>query len=98
MIATNLVCNIASFQSRRVYNTSARHERHKCDTSATKMRHELDISDTNVTRKKKFDFDNDTSENIFHTSILAIRQMKDRKNLILRNTFWKCLVLIPKCV
>ena len=61
------------------YNTSARHERHECDTndtsatrvthdwntSATRVTHECNTSDTSATRVKNFDFDNETSENIF---------------------------------
>ena len=39
------------------YSTSARHERHECNTT--------DRNDTSATRRKNFDFDNDTSENIF---------------------------------
>ena len=36
------------------YNTSARHEQHECNTN-----------DTSETRVKNFDFDNNTSENVF---------------------------------
>ena len=48
--------------------TRVRHKRHKCDSSetrATQMRHERYKNDTSATRVKNFDFDNDTSENIF---------------------------------
>ena len=51
-----------------IYNASARHERHECDTrdtNATRVRHKWDTSDTSATRVKNFDFDNDTSKNIF---------------------------------
>ena len=40
----------------------------KSDTSATRttrVQHEWDTSDTSATRVRKFDFDNDTSQNIF---------------------------------
>ena len=78
--------------------------RHKCNTSATRTTrvwHECSTNDRSATLVRNFDFDNDTSENIFHTPILAIWQMKDyneRNNFILRNTFWKCLVPMPKCI
>ena len=47
--------------------TQVRHERHECDTSATQ-----------TTQEKIFDFDQDTSENIFshpYMAILAIWQI-----------------------
>ena len=55
-------------RSSLIYNTSARHERHQCDTSdtsatqATRVQQKCDTSGTQV---KNFDFDNDTSKNIF---------------------------------
>ena len=42
-----------------------RHERRECDTSATRVLHERQECDTSATRVKDFDFDNDTSKNIF---------------------------------
>ena len=45
-----------------------RHEQHGCytkDMSATRVLHEQHECDTSATRVKIFDFDNDTSENIF---------------------------------
>ena len=56
-------------------------------------------NDASGTQAKKFNFDNDTSENIFQTPILPKWQIKDynkRNNFILRTPFWKCLVPIPK--
>ena len=59
-----------------IYNTSARHERHECDTSdtsktgATRVRHECHTNDTSATRVKNFDFDNDSSKNIFSHSYI----------------------------
>ena len=55
-------------RSSLIYNTSARQEGHVCDMSATLMtrvRHECGTSATRTTRVKNFDFDNDTSKNIF---------------------------------
>ena len=57
----------------------ARHEQHECDTSAIRWRHECNTnatrmtrvrhkcykSNTSATRVKSFDFDNETSGNIF---------------------------------
>ena len=48
-----------------------RRERHECNTSdmsetqATQARHEYYTNDTSAKRVKNFDFDNDTSKNIF---------------------------------
>ena len=39
-----------------------RHERHECDTSATRVLHERHECDTS----ENFDFENDTSKNIFY--------------------------------
>ena len=67
-------------RSSLIYNTSARHERHECDTSATPTT-ECDTNATRTTRVrhelKNFDFDNDTSKNIFHIPIFTIWQVKD---------------------
>ena len=52
------------------YNMSAtrvQRKWHKCDTNAT----EWDTIDTSATRVKIFDFDNDTSENIFSHSRIS---------------------------
>ena len=51
--------------------TRVRHERHECDRSATRttrVRHERHECDASVPWVKNFDFDNDTSENIFSHS------------------------------
>ena len=48
--------------------TQATQVRHKCDTSATRttrVQHECYRTNTSETRVKDFDFDNDTSKNIF---------------------------------
>ena len=87
--------------------TRMRHERHECntsDTSATQVlheRHQCYTNDASATRAENFNLDNNTSENIFSHPLLAIWQMKDckdSKNFILRTTFLKCLVPIPKCI
>ena len=54
------------------YNMSARHEQHECDTSetqATRVQRECYTNNTSATRVKYFDFDKDTSKNIFFTPI-----------------------------
>ena len=74
------------------------------DTSATRttwVRHKCYTNDTSVIRIKNFDFHNDTSENIFWHPYISCMQMKDckeRSNIILRTTFWECLVPMSKCV
>ena len=90
------------------YNISALHEQHKCDTSdmsLTRALHERSERDTIATqmtrvqkRVKNFDFDNDMSENIFshpYISYMA-NQSLERNTFILRTTFWKYLVPMPK--
>ena len=77
------------------YNTSARHERHECGTNATRttrVQHECDTSDTSATRVRNLILITTRVKTYFHTSILAMGQMKDykEKNFILRTTFWKC--------
>ena len=57
----------------------------------TQVRHERYTKDTSATRVKNFDFDNDTSENIFS------HPYKERNNFILRTPFWKCHVPMQKC-
>ena len=87
-----------------IYNTSARHERHEFNTSAeraTRVQHECHTNGTCTTLVKNFDFDNDTSENIFWNPCIYYRQVKDykeRNNFVLRTTFWKCHVPMPKFV
>ena len=59
------------------YNTSAIHERRKYDTSATQVRNECYTNDLSSARVPNFDFDSDFKERNFHTTILAIWQMKE---------------------
>ena len=64
--------------------TRARHERHKCDTSATR-----------TTRVGNFDFDNDTSKNIFsHPYIYytASERLQAEQQFHSRN----CLLEMPR--
>ena len=64
--------------------TRARHERHKCDTSATR-----------TTRVGNFDFDNDTSKNIFsHPYIYytASERLQGEQQFHSRN----CLLEMPR--
>ena len=58
------------------YNTSARHKRHKSNTRATwttRVLHKRHECDTSVTRVKNFDFDDDTSHNIFSHPYITSR-------------------------
>ena len=97
-----------------IYNTSVRHERHECDTSnkratlATRVRHEKHECYTSATRTtrirhewKKLILIATRVKTYFYTLIFPMWQVKDNKernNFILRTTFWKCLVSMPKCV
>ena len=106
-VCSNFISGNRRFQSSLFYNTSSRYERHECDTNdtsetrVTRVRHKCYTNDTSATRMKNFDFHNETSQNIFSHPILAIWQMKDyeeRNNIILRTTFWSCLVPMKKYV
>ena len=74
--------------------TRVRHEQHECDTSATRMtqvRHDWKILILIIALVKTY----------FHTPVFTIfhvKDYKDRNNLILRTTFWKSLVPMPKWV
>ena len=89
-------CNKGETRATRVRPSETRelHEQHQCDTSSirtTQVRHEWEILILITTRVTTY----------FHTPILAIWQIKDykeRNNFILRNTFWKCLIPLPKCI
>ena len=105
----NLSCYSTDFLSSLFYNTSARQERYegdtsdtsptwvqdKCDTSARPARHECYAKDTNATRVKNFDFDNDTSENIFSRpgiSYMAYERLQGEKRFHSKN----CLLEVPR--
>ena len=45
--------------------TQVQHDRRECNTSATGVLHKRHECDTNPTQAKNFDFDDDTSKNIF---------------------------------
>ena len=82
-------------RSSLIYNTSTRHEQHEqneCDKSVTRVLiFDLKILILITARVKTY----------FHTPIFTICQVEDYKegkNFILRTTFWKCLVPMPKCV
>ena len=80
--------------------TQVRHDRRECNTSATGVLHKRHECDTNPTQAKNFDFDNDTSKNIFsHPYIYYMAsERQGESNFILRTNSWKCLVSMPKCV
>ena len=64
--------------------TQVLHEQHKCDTSATQttwVQHDCYKNDASATRVKKFDFDNDASENIFshpYISYIANERLQEK--------------------
>ena len=74
------------------------------DTSVirtTRVRHECYTNDTSATRVENLILITTRVKTYFHTPILAMHQMKDykeRNDFILRTTFWKWLVPMPKCV
>ena len=113
-IRSSLIYNTSARHERNEWDTSAtqaarvRLEPHECDTSATRAlhkRHECDTIATQTTRVRQ-DWISlilimTRVKTYFHTPTFTIWQVKDYKetnNFILRTTFWKCLVPIPKCV
>ena len=102
-------CDTSATQATRVWHerrdsdtseTIARHYWDTSDTSAARVQ-ECDTNDTSVTGVKNFDFKMARRETFFHTPILAMWQMKrykERKTFILRITYWKCVIVIAKCV
>ena len=85
-----------------------RYEGYECDTSATWVLHERLKCDTSATRTTRVWREQKIliliirqGKTYFHTPIFTIWQVKDykeRNNFILRTTFWKCIVPLPKCV
>ena len=68
-------CNISDMNT-----TQVRHNRHECNTSATGVSHKRHECDTNPTRAENFDFDNDTSKNIFshpYTYYMASERLQE---------------------
>ena len=94
--------------------TQATQARHDCDTnemSATRVRYEQyecyknDTSATQMTRVwhewKSLILIATRVKTHFHTSILVVWQMRDyreRKNVILRTTFCKCIIPLPRYI
>ena len=68
---SSLIYNTSARNEQHECNASAtrvRHEQHEWDTSntsATQVQHECSTNNTSGTRVKNFDFDSDTSKNIF---------------------------------
>ena len=74
--------------------TRVLHERHKYNTSATRTAWVRPEWKTLILIRKRV-------KTYFHTLIFTIWQVKDykeRNNFMLRTTFWKCPVSMPKCV
>ena len=70
-IRSSLIYNTCARNERHecdTIETRATRLRHKCDTSAkrtTRLRNKCDTNDTSATRVRYFDFDSNTSKNIF---------------------------------
>ena len=83
--------NLTRKRSSLCYITSTRHERNECDKCATRTTR-VKIFDLITTQVKTF------SHPYIFTAIWQMKDYKERNNFILRTTFWKCLVPMPKCV
>ena len=77
IILRKVLVTMKSFPGSSLFNnTSARHKRHKSNTRATwttRVLHKRHECDTSVTRVKNFDFDDDTSHNIFSHPYISSR-------------------------
>ena len=93
------------------FDTSATRVEHECYTQRTRVQHECYTNDTRATRVKHFDFDNDTSENIFFTPYISYiandrlqgEEQFHSKNYLLekprsyQNAFEKCSTKTELC-
>ena len=83
--------NLTRKRSSLCYITSTRHERNECDKCATR-----------TTRVKIFDFNNDTSQNIFTPlyfhSYMANERLQGEEQFHSENYLLEILVPMPKCV
>ena len=89
-------------------NTSARRLRHECCTSVTQVLQERNECDTSATRTTRVGYEwkilfliTRLVKTYFNTFILALwlmKNYKERNNFVLRTTFWKCMLSMPKCV
>ena len=71
--------------------TRVRHEQHECDSNC----------DTSATRVENFDFDSDSSKNIFlHPYIyyMAREGLQGEEQFYSKNKLLEILVSMPKCV
>ena len=79
--------------------TRVRHDHYTNDTSATWVLHKRHECDTSATRVKNFDFDNDTSENIFshpRISYMANEILQGEESPF-RNASFRCQNAFEKC-
>ena len=70
-------------------------------TLTTQVRHKCYIYDTSAARVKNFDFDNNTSENIFshsYSSYMENEKLQGEEQFNSMTSFWKSFVPMPKCV
>ena len=101
-------CQRSDCNPNAIWATRVRREQHECNTSAARVLHEWHEYNMSATRKTRVRNEykililiTTWAKTYFHTPIFTIWQVKDykkRNNFILRTTFWKCLVPMPKCV
>ena len=85
--------NVTRCNTSDMIETRATQVVHDCDTSATRttrVRHEWKILILIAARVKTYFY-------ILIFTIWQVKGYKGKSNFILRTTFWKCLVFIPKC-
>ena len=82
-----------------------RHEYQTRAARATRVRHTWDTSDTSSTRMKNFDFDNDTSEDIFSHPYISYKanerlqgeEQFHSRNYRFGNASFPCQNVFEKC-
>ena len=83
-------CDTSYTSATRV--TQVQHQSKTSATPTTRLRRECYANDKSATQVRNFDFDNDTSENIFsYVSYMINESHKQRNNFILETTFGNVL-------
>ena len=90
-------CKWQEFNTSVTGTTRVWHKQHICNTSATRMTqmwNECDTNNMSATRVKNFDFDNDTSENIFshhYISCIAYEKLQGEEQSHARSYLFEML-------
>ena len=101
-IRSSLFYNMSARHERHKFDTNDTsttrvwHQCDMCETQTTQGRHECCTNDTGATLVRNFDFDNNTSENIFSHSFIYMANERLQGEEQFHSK--KCLVPMPKCI